>query len=176
LQDKRHDELRYRSEKERKRVLETRGSFFDGTGGLQTMTPNQFRLKCYMAGYFLNDEELDEAFRELDKTERGVVVFADYLRWRQREDRFAYFQQHDSEYANYSRQIAEFFRQYDTSLTGYLSREQFAELYEALVEAGEVTAPLEEAFNDIDTDCEGIVQLHAFVAWYSWPDTSDDDA
>merc|ERR1712060_317795 len=111
-------------------------SFFAGTGGLGVMTPEQFRLKCYQNGYCLSDEELDEAFALLDKTGRGEVDFADYYRWRQHDDRFSHLERHSSDYAEYIRQVSWYFRQYDTDLKGFLSLEQFYELWEGLEDAG----------------------------------------
>lgn len=139
------------------------------------MTPDQFRLKCYIAGYFISDEELDEAFAALDKMGSGEVVFADYLRWRQRDDRFAGFQQQSNAYVNYCRQVADVFRYYDSSLKGYLDMEQFAQLYEYLKLAGEVTAPLETVLDELDSDGEGTIQLNGFVAWYTQASTTADD-
>jgi len=161
----RQDELRFRSEEEKKKVHTACVSFLRGTGGEETMTPEQFRLKCYIAGYCLSDEELEDAFKHLDKENTGGVSFVDYLRWRKDDDRFAHLQHHDDESA-YFRQVIEFFRQYDTELKGYLDINQFSELYTSIVEAGWLTVPVENALRELGVMDGHVVKLNEFVRWY----------
>jgi len=158
--------LKFQSQEEKDVVARARSSFLQGTGGFESMTKEQFRLKCYIAGYCLTDEELDEAFISIDKDDSGKVEFVEYLRWRLQDDRFAHLQCED-ESAVYVHQIGEFFRMYDTNLKGYLSVQQFTPLYESLVEAGRIQAPITEVIQQLDIDGEEIVKLNDFVHWYS---------
>lgn len=159
-------DLKFRDDKERKFVTSARKSFMVGTLGMDVMTSEQFHLKCYLAGYCLSDEELDEAFSSLDKDSSGTIDFAEYLRWRKRDDRFTHLQYEDNERSEYVRTIGEFFRQYDTNLTGFLTIEQFTPLYESLVEAGELESSLETALSEVDPESIGKVSLNEFLKWY----------
>jgi len=165
----RHMGLKFQSLQEKNEVTRARCSFMEGTGGFDGMTQEQFRLKCYIAGYCLSDEELEDAFLLIDKDNDGRVDFIEYLRWRMQDDRFTHLQQ-ENENDVYIHQIAEFFRMYDTLLKGYLSVEQFTPLYESLVDAGRVQAPLEEIVELLDADGKQIVKLNDFVIWYSQND------
>jgi len=170
LQDNRQEELHYQNPEEKKRITKARGSFLECTKGATSMSPEQFRLKCYANGYCLSDEELEEAFAELDKDQSGEIEFAEYLRWRNMDDRFAHCQQLGNEHASYIRQVAEFFRQYDADLKGYLSVAQFSELYQGMVDAGDVTEvsmPLDTVLKELDVAGSGVVKLNDFVKWYS---------
>jgi len=161
--------LKFQSTEEREKVMKARCSFFQGTAGCEAMTQEQFRLKCYIAGYCLTDEELDEAFLSIDKDANGEVEFVEYLRWRLQDDRFGHLQS-DDENSAYIHQIADFFRTYDTNLKGYLSVEQFAPLYESLLGAGRIQAPITEVVDELDVDQTGSVKLNDFVLWYSQAD------
>lgn len=87
-----------------------------------------------------------------------------------RDDRFAHLQFNDDN-AVYIHQIAEFFRMYDTNLRGCLTLDQFSPLYESLVDAGRVQAPLTDVLKVLDKGGKGIVKLNDFVGWYSQGDT-----
>lgn len=158
--------LKFRSDKERKFVASARKSFFVGTQGSEEMTADQFQVKCYLSGYCLSDEELDEAFSSLDKDGSGSIDFAEYLRWRQRDDRFQHLQFEENDRSEYVHTVGEFFRQYDTDLTGFLTIEQFTPLYESLVEAGEIETSLEDALREVDPANTGNVSLNEFLKWY----------
>jgi len=161
--------LKFQSQEEKDVVTRARSSFLEGTGGFEAMTKEQFRLKCYIAGYCLTDEELDEAFFGIDKDYSGKVEFVEYLRWRLQDDRFAHLQFEDDN-AAYVHEIAEFFREYDTNLKGYLSVQQFTPLYESLVAAGRIQAPITDVIQQLDVDGEDSVKLNDFVRWYSYND------
>merc|ERR1719454_867163 len=170
----RQDALKFRSQEEKEAVIKARSSFMEGTGGSDGMTKEQFRLKCYIAGYCLTEEELDEAFQSIDKDDNGNVDFIEYLRWRMQDDRFAHLQFNDDN-AVYIHQIAEFFRMYDTNLRGCLTLDQFSPLYESLVNAGRIQAPLSEVLKDLDNGGEGVLKLNHFVSWYAQGDTETTD-
>eukprot|EP00928_Gymnodinium_smaydae_P008143 TRINITY_DN1294_c0_g1_i1.p1 TRINITY_DN1294_c0_g1~~TRINITY_DN1294_c0_g1_i1.p1 ORF type:complete len:251 (+),score=45.42 TRINITY_DN1294_c0_g1_i1:42-794(+) len=164
-------ELRYRTGSEGARVMNARASFLVCTGGREYMTREEFRIKCYVSGYCLSEEELDEAVALLDKDGDEKIDFSEYLRWRQNDDRFAHIQHDESdEAAAYIRQVGEFFRVYDVKLTGYLDVEHFAPLHESLVEAGEITKSLEDVIKEVDLDGDGRISLNEFVYWYSVPE------
>lgn len=159
-------------------VQRAKKSFFQGTGGCTRMTRDDFQLKCYHAGYCLSEEELEEAFRELDKDGSGEIDFPEYLRWRQGDNRFAHLL-HDAsdEHSDYIRQVGDFFRGYDWELKGYLSVEAFRPLYDILVEQGEVTECYEKVIEQVDTNGDGQVSLNEFIKWYAetWESTAEDE-
>lgn len=177
-QDDRQTGLRFRSEEEKEMVQRAKKSFFQGTGGCTRMTRDDFQLKCYHAGYCLSEEELEEAFRELDKDGSGEIDFPEYLRWRQGDNRFAHLL-HDAsdEHSDYIRQVGDFFRGYDWELKGYLSVEAFRPLYDILVEQGEVTECYEKVIEQVDTNGDGQVSLNEFIKWYAetWESTAEDE-
>jgi Ca2+-binding EF-hand superfamily protein len=170
--NQRQDDLKFQSAEEKEQITRARASFMEGTGGHDGMTKDQFMLKCYVAGYCLTEEELDEAFASIDKDANGRVDFIEYLRWRMQDDRFAHLQFSDDN-AAYVHQIAEFFRMYDTNLKGFLSLQQFSPLYESLVSAGQIQASKEEVLKQLNIGdecnpaCEATVKLNDFVFWYS---------
>eukprot|EP00929_Paragymnodinium_shiwhaense_P031771 TRINITY_DN17731_c0_g2_i5.p1 TRINITY_DN17731_c0_g2~~TRINITY_DN17731_c0_g2_i5.p1 ORF type:complete len:260 (+),score=69.23 TRINITY_DN17731_c0_g2_i5:95-874(+) len=159
----RMEALRYQSPEEKHRVQRARSSFLAITGGLNFMTREQFQ------GYCLSEWELDDAMQELDKDGSGYVEFNEYLRWRVKDDRFAHLQHKDDEdeQSAYIHQVVEFFRQYDAELKGFLTVEQFSPLYDSLVEAGDVTAPLEECLAQVDSNGDRQVSLNEFIKWYA---------
>ncbi|CAJ1430240.1 unnamed protein product [Effrenium voratum] len=167
-QDERQDSLRYSSSEERDLVVKIKKSFFQGTGGGTRMNIEDFNLKCYRAGYCLSEEELQEAFSQLDKDGSGYIDFPEYLRWRREDDRFAHLL-HDAsdQHAEYIRQVGDFFRAYDNESKGQLSVKQFQPLYESLVEQGEVSAPFETVIQEVDTNSDGQVSFNEFVKWYA---------
>ncbi|CAK9098384.1 unnamed protein product [Durusdinium trenchii] len=178
-QDDRQSGLRFRSEEEKEMVHRAKKSFFAGTGGCTRMTKEDFQLKCYFAGYCLSQEELEEAFRELDKDGSGYIDFPEYLRWRQGDNRFAHlFHDASDEHSEYIRQVGDFFRAYDEELKGQLSVEQFRPLYESLVEQGEVSECFENVIQQVDTNGDGQVSLNEFIKWYAetWETNEDSDA
>lgn len=166
--------LKFQSLEEKDKVTRARASFMEGTGGFEAMTMEQFRLKCYVAGYCLTDEELEDAFLGIDKDGNGKVDFMEYLRWRLQDSRFAHLQSDDDD-AVYIHQIAEFFRMYDTNLKGFLSVQQFSPLYESLVGAGRVQASLKDVIQQLDTNGEDIVKLNDFVLWYAHSDAEAEE-
>lgn len=168
MQDDRHESLKFQTDEQRDQVRRIKKSFFQGTGGLGTMTPEQFRLKCYVSGYCLSDDELMEAFAELDKDNSGSVDFIEYFRWRTKEDRFAHLQ-HDEEYDNlaaYVHQIGDYFRLYDTELQGYLDRSHFEPLYDHLLEHGQVQEDITQVMQKVGTNSNGHVSFNDFIRWY----------
>jgi Ca2+-binding EF-hand superfamily protein len=176
MQDMRYDCLKFQSEDQRDEVRRIKKSFFQGTGGLGTMTPEQFRLKCYISGYCLSDDELTEAFMELDKDNSGAVDFVEYLRWRVREDRFAHLQ-HDEEcdaIAAYVHQVGDYFRIYDTELKGHLDRNHFEPLYQHLAEHGQVDDDMTPVMRKIDPKGHGHVSFNDFIRWYTSDTTQPD--
>merc|ERR1712039_168211 len=152
---------------EKQEIERIRKSFFNGTGGIGHMTPEQFRLKCYVSGYCLSDQELAEAFDKLDKDNSGTVDFIEYFRWRRQEDRFVHLQHDDEDdaVAAYVHQVADYFRIYDTELTGVLDREHFEPLYQHLIEHGQVDEPLAAVMAAVDSDNDGQVSLNEFLRW-----------
>lgn len=177
LEEQRSTSLMFKSDEERDKVCRIKKSFFQCTDGLGTMTPEQFRLKCYMSGYCLSDEELQDAFAQLDKDSSGVVDFVEYLAWRCRDDRFAHLQ-HDEDLdpkAAYVHQVGEYFRLYDTELLGYLDQQRFRPLYQHLVEHGQVDTPVETVMQELDSNGDGRVSLNDFIQWYLADYTEDWD-
>jgi len=168
MQDDRQRSLRFRSQEEKEEVQRAKKSFFQGTGGCAKMSRHDFQIKCYHAGYCLSEEELNEAFNELDKDGSGSIDFPEYLRWRQADNRFAHLL-HDAsdEHSEYIHQVGEFFRAYDSELKGHLSVEQFRPLYESLVEQGEVQECYEKVIEQVDTNGDGQVSLNEFIKWYA---------
>jgi len=167
LPDLRHDFLKFHSDDERTRLQTIRTSFFEGTGGNSMMTPEQFRLKCYISGYCLSDEELEEAFCELDKDRSGSVDFVEYLRWRVSADRFAHLQHDESDaVSSWVHEIGEYFRMFDTELSGYLDQDHFEPLYNHLYENGQVQEDVVDVMKKLDQDGDGRVSLNEFIRWY----------
>lgn len=158
--------LKFRDDSERRFVSSARKSFFVGTAGNDEMTADQFQVKCYLSGYCLSDEELEEAFSLLDKDGSGSIDFSEYLRWRKQDDRFQHLQFEDNDRSEYVHTVGEFFRQYDTDLTGFLTIEQFTPLYESLLENGEVESSLEAALTEVDPESTGSISLNEFLKWY----------
>lgn len=168
MHDQRHAALKSDNENEKPKIERIKKSFFLGTGGFGHMTPEQFRLKCYVSGYCLSDDELAEAFDKLDKDKSGTVDFIEYYRWRRQEDRFAYLQHDDEDDAvgAYVHQVADYFRIYDTELKGYLDREHFEPLYQHLLEHEQVDEPLASVMESVDLDNDGRISLNEFLRWY----------
>jgi len=167
MPDLRYDSLKCHSDDERTLLQTIRTSFFQGTGGHSTMTPEQFRLKCYISGYCLSDEELEEAFCELDKNNDGSVDFIEYLRWRVSADRFAHLQHDKSDaVSSWVHEIGDYFRMFDTELSGYLDQEHFEPLYQHLLENGQVQEDVVDVMKRLDQDGDGRVSLNEFILWY----------
>lgn len=167
LQDERQRGLMFKSEEERQSVQKIKQSFFVGTDGSDSMDKNAFQVKCYLAGYCLGEEELQEAFSLLDTDSSGFIDFPEYLRWRQQDNRFAYLVDANEDRVEYLNQVGGFFRAFDHSLRGRLSLEQFRPLYDSLVDQGEVQESFENVIKEVNADQDGYVSLNAFVKWYS---------
>lgn len=161
-------ELEPRSRSKQKSVVDRRASFMCSTAGETTMTPDQFRLKCYIAGYCLTDEELEEAMAKLDPQGNGSIVFSAYVGWWETEDRFSHLQHKEDEFAEYARGVGEYFRQYDTELKGYLSLDEFKVLHDVLLESSLVSMPYERVLRDLKLEAGKRLMLNDFMKWYMY--------
>lgn len=165
--DLRYESLKHHSDDEITLLQRIRTSFNDGTGGHNIMTPEQFRLKCYISGYCLSDDELEEAFSELDKDNSGSVDFIEYLQWRMSADRFAHLQHDESDVvSSWVHEIGDYFRMFDTELSGYLDQDHFEPLYQHLLENGQVQEDVVNVMKRLDQDGDGRVSLNEFILWY----------
>lgn len=161
--------LKYTSEGEKDKVSSARKRFLARLGTLSgRMTKEEFHIECYLSGYCLTEEELDEAFHAIDRSGSGYIDFSEYLHWYRGDERFTHLlhKQDDDEHTAFIRKVGEYFRHYDNDLSGYLDRAEFDTLYRDLVDQGFSANTLESALAEADVNGDGNVSLNEFIRWW----------
>jgi Ca2+-binding EF-hand superfamily protein len=154
-----------KSDEDKEQMMKVKESFKNVAHGDRAITADELQILVYKQGYCLSDEEVETAMGEMDKDASGTIQFIEYLRWFKKDGRFEHLQKDDDEWNRYAHTVTEYFRKYDSELSGYLSREQFGPLYTDLKTNFEMPE-LETALNEIDCDHDQRISLNEFLRWY----------
>jgi Ca2+-binding EF-hand superfamily protein len=147
------------------------------------ITKEQFGSISYNLGHFLEGEALEAAWVSLDSNGNGTVSFDEFFRklkskislfiwlelmwnidWWKKDDRWGYLQLSD-EQLELLAQVHEIFRGYDADDSGKLEKNEFQECYLGLVNGGFQLTEFETAFDQLDTEKNGVIDYNEFVRW-----------
>ncbi|ESL05277.1 hypothetical protein TRSC58_07082 [Trypanosoma rangeli SC58] len=106
------------------------------------------------------DRDIDRMFREMDTDRSGTLSLSEFLTWlsRNRPDPNVLYGLSQSDYNTIMMQ----FRMYDRDQNGLLSVDEFARLALSLGEVADMDAG-RYLFRSIDTDGNGVIDLHEFL-------------
>ena len=151
-----------------------------------SITKDQFQSLSYNLGHHLEGETLEAAWVVLDSNGNGTVSFDEFLSklllrlfyfsiffisyyifwlgWWRKDDRWGSLELTE-EQIQLLNQVHDIFRGYDTDNSGQLEKEEFRNCYVGLIDAGIQLGDFEEAFEQLDSERNGVIDYNEFVRW-----------
>jgi Ca2+-binding EF-hand superfamily protein len=86
------------------------------------------------------------------------------LGWWRKDDRWGYLQLSEEQLELLGK-IHEIFQSYDADGSGQLEKNEFHECYLGLVNGGFQLKDFDEAFDQLDTERNGIIDYNEFIRW-----------
>ncbi|KAJ3180925.1 hypothetical protein HDU87_001571 [Geranomyces variabilis] len=129
-----------------------------------TINVKEFRNLCYDMGYFLSDKELSLAIKLVDGDGNGEISYNEFIKWWQKENRFAALQLSPSELAELS-DISLEFQRFDKDQSGTIDVREFRMLYADLVKRRMTKKTLAGMLEELDNNRDGKVSFNEYVQW-----------
>merc|ERR1711974_217950 len=128
------------------------------------ISPHEFKDMCYELGYFLSDDELTVAVKNLDRDGKNHIAYEEFSKWWKSDDRFKSLQLTEAEEKTLQ-VCVKYFQHFDKNRDGTISAEEFKELHPDLVKNKLTTKPIDTCLADLDEDGSGTVCFHEYIEW-----------
>jgi len=124
----------------------------------------EFKFLVADLGHHLSNEEIDMAVKMMDTTGSGHIKMADFCKWWNQSDRFQLLALSEEELQTLAVASADFQR-FDEDFSGTITRDEFPNLYNVLVQSGLTKHSLEKCLEDLDTNRDGCISFNEYVDW-----------
>ena len=115
-------------------------------------------------GHAMDEETEEVAWVSIELDGDGKISYEEFATWWTTDDRWAHLQLSEAEIANLV-QVHDYFRYYDQSSTGTLTKLEFSNVYSYMTESGYLMDDFEDVFEEIDTDKDGTINYNEFIVW-----------
>ena len=129
-----------------------------------SISKEEFHTLCYGLGHFLEGEEFEAAWCEVESDGSGQLTYEEFSAWWSTNDRWSHLQLSDEEIENLH-QVHSYFTYYDEECSGELDHREFEGVYKYMTESGYEMDVLENVLAEIDTTNDGLINYNEFIVW-----------
>ncbi|KCV70930.1 hypothetical protein H696_01876 [Fonticula alba] len=133
--------------------------------GSNSIDKFEFQQMALSMGHFMTQTQTDLTFRSIDTSGDGQISYDEFLVWWRQSDRFDQFEKMSPEDEDILKNCVDFFLYFDKDRSGVLSREEFRNLHNTLIERKFYNLTFDKAFAELDQDNSGTVEFNEYISW-----------